>query len=94
MTDPAEFAGITYDLNSSYTDRDGTLWFFEDSISEADGTWHMRGSDHCYVESLAEVVLHWGPLKLACTIPKSSLFYRNDQTKWQSSAADHPAVGS
>jgi hypothetical protein len=78
LTNPATFAGITYDLNSSYTDRDGALWSFEDTISAADGTWDMRGSDHCYVESLAEVVLNWGPLKLHGTRPKSSLFYRHD----------------
>jgi hypothetical protein len=78
LTDPATFAGITYDLNSSYTDRSGSLWFFEDTISAKDGTWHMRTSGHCYVESLADVVLNWGPLKLHATKPKSSLFYRHD----------------
>jgi hypothetical protein len=87
LTDPATFAGITYDLNSSYTDRDGTLWSFEDSISSEDGTWHMRGSDHCYVESLAEVVLNWGPLKLHGTRSPSSLFYRHDQNTWRPSDA-------
>lgn len=83
LTDPATFAGITYDLNSSYTDRDGTVWFFEDTISSADGTWDMRGSDHCYVESLAEVVLNWGPLKLHGTRSPSSIFHRHDQNTWR-----------
>lgn len=76
LTDPAAFAGITYDLNSSYKDRTGSIWSFEDTISSEDGTWCMRTSDHCYVESLAEVVLHWGPLKLHCTIPTDSIFRR------------------
>lgn len=61
--DAATFAGVTYDLNRSYTDRDGDVWFFEDTISAEDGTWHMSSSSDGCLNSLADVVLHWGPLK-------------------------------
>lgn len=77
LEDPATFAGVTYDLNSSYEDRTGSVWSFEDTISSQDGTWDMSTPDHCNVESLAEVVLHWGPLKLHATRPSTSLFYRD-----------------
>jgi hypothetical protein len=76
LSAPATFAGITYDLNSSYTDQTGSVWSFEDTISSQDGTWDMRTSDHCYVESLADVVLNWGPLKVHATRPMDSLFRR------------------
>ena len=59
----ATFASVTYDLHRSYVDRDGDVWFFEDTISAEDGTWHMSSSADCYLNSLADVVLHWGPLK-------------------------------
>lgn len=58
----ATFAGVLYD-HRSYTDRDGSVWFFEDTISAEDGTWHMSSSSDCYLNSLADVVLHWGPLR-------------------------------
>lgn len=76
LTNPATFAGVTYDLNSSYRDRTGSVWRFEDTISSQDGTWNMRTSDHCYVESLADVVLNWGPLTWCGTVPEDSIFYR------------------
>jgi hypothetical protein len=59
----ATFAGVVYDLRRSYTDRNGSLWFFEDTTSTEDGTWYMSSSSDCYNHSLADVVLHWGPLK-------------------------------
>jgi hypothetical protein len=62
-TEAATFSGVTYDLNRSYTDRDGDVWFFEDTISAEDGTWDMSSSADCYKNSLADVVLNWGPLK-------------------------------
>lgn len=76
LTDPATFAGVTYDLNSSYMDRTGAVWSFEDTVSSQDGTWDMRGSGHCYLESLAEVVLNWGPLKVHGTRSADSPFRR------------------
>ncbi|MEU5660044.1 phiSA1p31-related protein [Streptomyces sp. NPDC047737] len=59
----ATFAGVTYDPNRSYMDRDGAVWFFSDTISEEDGTWHLTSSADCYKNSLADVVLYWGPLR-------------------------------
>ncbi|MFB7359655.1 phiSA1p31-related protein [Streptomyces gardneri] len=77
LEDSAVFAGVTYDLNSSYTDRTGSVWRFEDTVSDADRTWDMSSSDHCYKESLADVVLNWGPLRVHATKPPTSLFYRH-----------------
>jgi hypothetical protein len=77
LIDPLEFTGVTYDLNSSYVDRTGSVWSFDDTISAVDGTWDMRTSDHCYAESLADVILNWGPLKACSTKSKASLHYRH-----------------
>jgi hypothetical protein len=63
LTDPASFAGVTYELNRSYIDWTGSVWFFEDTISAEDGTWHMSSSADCYLNSLADVVVNWGPIK-------------------------------
>ncbi|WP_331756645.1 phiSA1p31-related protein [Streptomyces decoyicus] len=63
LEDPATFAGITYDMNCAYEDRNGDVWFFEDTINAQDDTWNMSSSADCYLNSLADVVLHWGPLK-------------------------------
>lgn len=76
LTDPLTFAGVAYGLNSSYTDRTGSVWRFDDTINASDGTRDMRCPDHCYVESLADVAMHWGPLKLHGAIPAHSLFCR------------------
>ncbi|MFD9427725.1 MULTISPECIES: phiSA1p31-related protein [unclassified Streptomyces] len=71
-TSPATFANVTYDLNSSYVDRDGDVWFFEDTISAEDGTWEMRSSADCEAYSLADVILWWGPLKAYGRRPTTS----------------------
>lgn len=60
--DAFTFAGIAYDPQSSYTDRTGAVWFFEDTVSVEDGTQHMSSSADCYQNSLADVVVEWGPL--------------------------------
>ncbi|MFJ1939087.1 phiSA1p31-related protein [Kitasatospora sp. NPDC088160] len=63
---PIVYQGTTYDIGSSYSDRDGTVWFFEDTVSSEDGTPHVSSSADAYLNSLARVIKEWGPLTLHC----------------------------
>jgi hypothetical protein len=60
------YGGITYNMAASYEDRDGSVWFFEDTVSVEDGTPHLSSSSDAYLNSLAEVTRAWGPLTVHC----------------------------
>ncbi|MEV7929651.1 phiSA1p31-related protein [Kitasatospora sp. NPDC088779] len=73
---PIVYQGTTYDIGSSYSDRDGTVWFFEDTVSSEDGTPHVSSSADAYLNSLARVIKEWGPLTLHCAGRRHSRLLR------------------